>query len=93
MISREKLIKSLGNSKFKSIQLPNNCNYVQKSYLKHQIYNISSFNPTVKEFYEKLLIYFNDFKITHDVDIERQKMVDSWPSEVDCSKALYDWVW
>ena len=66
---------------------------VQKSYLKHQIYNISSFNPTVKEFYEKLLIYFNDFEITHDVDIERQKMVDSWPSEVDCSKALYDWGW
>ena len=24
----------------------------KKSYLKNQIYNISSFNPTVKEFYE-----------------------------------------
>ena len=36
MISREKLIKSLGNSKFKSIQLPNNGNYVQKSYLDNK---------------------------------------------------------
>ena len=36
MISREKLIKSLGNSKFKSIQLPNNGNYLQKSYLDNK---------------------------------------------------------
>ena len=65
----------------------------QKSYLKNPIYNISAFSPTVEEFYNKLSIYFKDLKITYNINKERQKMINSWPAEVDCSKALHDWNW
>ena len=65
----------------------------EKSYLKNQIYNISAFSPMVKEFHKKLSVYFENFKITYDVNPQRQKMVDGWPAEVDCSRALYDWNW
>jgi len=66
---------------------------VQKSYLKNQIYNISAFSPSVEEFHNKILNYYPNFNITYDVEPERQKMVDGWPSEVCCEQALYDWVW
>ena len=33
------------------------------------------------------------FNIKYDINEERQKMVDGWPSEVDCSNALQDWNW
>ena len=65
----------------------------QKSYLKNSIYNISAFSPSVEDFYKKLSIYFKDFIIKYDIHEERQKMVDGWPSEVDCSNALHDWNW
>ena len=65
----------------------------QKSYLRNSIYNISAFSPTVDEFYNKLSIFFKDFNIKYDINEERQKMVDGWPSEVDCSNALQDWNW
>ena len=66
---------------------------VQKSYLKNQIYNISAFSPSVEEFHNKILNYFPNFSITYDVNDERQKMVDGWPSDVCCKRALYDWDW
>ena len=66
---------------------------VQKSYLKNQIYNISAFSPSVEEFHNKILNYYPNFNITYDVEAERQKMVDGWPSEVCCEQALYDWDW
>jgi len=65
----------------------------QKSYLKNSIYNISAFSPSVEDFYNKLSIYFKDFNIKYDINEERQKMVDGWPSQVDCSNALHDWNW
>ena len=66
---------------------------VQKSYLKNQIYNISAFSPSVDQFYKKLLNYYPQFHIDYNINDERQKMVDGWPSEVCCEKALYDWDW
>ena len=66
---------------------------IEKNNLNHCIYNIAAFNPAVKEFYEKLNIYYPDFKMSYEINIKRQEMVDSWPSSVDCSRALYDWDW
>ena len=66
---------------------------VQKSYLKTQIYNISAFSPSVGEFHSKLLNYFPNLNIIYEVNEQRQKMVDGWPSEVCCNQALYDWNW
>ena len=69
-------------------------NYIIFIYLiKNSIYNISSFSPTVEEFYNKLSLYFKDFNIEYDINDERQKMVNGWPSEIDCSNALQDWNW
>ena len=66
---------------------------IEKVHLNHHIYNISAFNPTVEEFYKKLIIYYNNFNISYKINDRRQEMVDSWPSSVDCSRALYDWDW
>ena len=35
----------------------------------------------------------NNFNITYDVNPQRQKMVDGWPADVDCLRALHDWNW
>ena len=66
---------------------------VNKENLNHCIYNISAFNPTVKDFYKKLLIYYPNFNIEYKINTRRQNMVDGWPSNVDSSRALYDWDW
>ena len=47
----------------------------------------------MQEFYNKLSIYFKDLDIFYDINEERQKMINSWPEEVDCSRALYDLNW
>ncbi len=66
---------------------------IQKSYLKHEVYNISAFSPTVEQFYNKLLTYFPNLKIEYEINDKREEMVSGWPSQVDCSRALYDWNW
>ena len=66
---------------------------VQKSYMKHQVYNISAFSPSVELFHNKIKTYFPDFNVTYNINEERQKMVNGWPSEVCCERALYDWDW
>ena len=65
----------------------------QKSNLKNYIYNISAFNPTVDEFIKKIHIYYKDFSVLYEINEKRQEMVDGWPSNVDSSRALYDWDW
>ena len=66
---------------------------VEKSQLSKIIYNISSFSPSVDDFFNKLATYYSEFKISYDVNTKRQEMVDGWPSSVDSSRALYDWNW
>ena len=31
--------------------------------------------------------------MAYNINEERQKMVNGWPSEVCCERALYDWDW
>lgn len=66
---------------------------IDKTNLNHSIYNISAFNPSVQEFYNKLVMYYPNFNITYDINNRRQDMVDGWPSNVDTSRAKYDWDW
>tara|TARA_B100002052_G_C15839139_1_gene579302 strand:+ start:19 stop:1020 length:1002 start_codon:yes stop_codon:yes gene_type:complete len=65
----------------------------KKKNLTQSTYNISSFNPTVDEFYFEIKKYYNKFKISYNVNKDRQKMVSSWPSDVDRSKSFSDWLW
>ena len=64
-----------------------------KTQLNKIIYNISSFNPSVDDFFKKLVSYYKDFKVTYDINNQRQEMIDGWPSSVDVSRASYDWEW
>ena len=52
-----------------------------------------SFNPSPKEFYDLLIEYFPNFKIKYIVNEKRQKMLDSWPMDLNCNKAKNEWNW
>jgi len=62
-------------------------------YIKSQVYHLSTFNPTPEEFYNCLIQYFPDFKINYDVNPKRQEMVDSWPMDLNCDRAIEEWKW
>ena len=64
-----------------------------KSNLSTDVYHIQSFSPTAEQIYEKLISYFPNFKLNYKVDKNRQKMVDSWPSQLNQQKAINDWGW
>ena len=65
----------------------------EKNNLTQSTYNISSFNPTVDDFYFEVKKYYTNFKISYNVNKERQKMVNGWPSDIDTSKSFSDWLW
>ena len=71
--------------------------YIQISrtfqHLKQNIYNITSFSPTLTDFYNQLKKDFPKFKLDFNIDNERQKIIDSWPNFIDDSNAKNDWGW
>ena len=67
--------------------------HTNKANLTTDVYHIQSFSPTVEQIYEKLISYFPKFQLNYKVDKNRQKMVDSWPSQLNQQKAINDWGW
>ena len=65
----------------------------EKNNLTQSTYNISSFNPSVDDFYFEVKKYYTNFKISYNINKERQKMVNGWPSDIDTSKSFSDWLW
>jgi nucleoside-diphosphate-sugar epimerase len=59
--------------------------------LTQTAYNLGGFAPTAEEVRAEVLRAFPDAKITYAVDAKRQGIVDSWPEDVDDSKARADW--
>ena len=59
--------------------------------IKSKIYNVTSFSPTVINFENKIKEFFPNFKLSYDIDLKRQKIVDSWPSFIDKSLAKKEW--
>jgi len=61
--------------------------------IKRYVYNVGSFSISAKEIekYAKKLLH--SIKITYKPDRKRQAIVDSWPEDVDDSKARKDWGW
>jgi len=57
------------------------------------VYNVTSFNPTAQEIYDITTKAFPGARISFEVDPRRQKIVDSWPEDVDDSAARRDWDW
>jgi nucleoside-diphosphate-sugar epimerase len=61
--------------------------------LKQLVYNVTSFSPTAGEIRELVLQEFKNADITFHPDDKRQAIVDSWPADVDDSRARADWGW
>jgi threonine 3-dehydrogenase len=59
--------------------------------LTRTAYNVTAFNPSAAEIREVVLKAFPDAAITYDVDAKRQRIVDSWPADLDESAARADW--
>ena len=64
-----------------------------KEDLNHLVYNVGSFNMSAGEIRDAVLSYFPKAEITFSPDDQRQKIVDSWPADVDDSSARKDWGW
>jgi threonine 3-dehydrogenase len=59
--------------------------------LTQTVYNIGAFNPSAGELRELTFAEFPRAEITTQVDLKRQRIVDSWPEDVDDSAARRDW--
>jgi nucleoside-diphosphate-sugar epimerase len=54
-------------------------------------YNVRAFNPSAAAIGEIVTNAFPGASISYTVDEKRQRIVDSWPSDVDDSAARSDW--
>jgi nucleoside-diphosphate-sugar epimerase len=61
--------------------------------LSTTVYNVGSFSPSAEEVRIKTLQAFPNAEITFDNDAKRQGILDTWPADVDDSRARADWGW
>ncbi len=54
-------------------------------------YNVRAFAPTADDIRAAVLRHFPTAAVTYDVDTKRQRIVDSWPEDLDDSAARRDW--
>src|SRR2546427_4331779 len=59
--------------------------------LTSTVYNVSAFRPTAGELADLVREAFPGVKITFEPDRRRQAIVDSWPEDVDDTRARRDW--
>lgn len=59
--------------------------------LSRSAYNLSAFSPTADEIRRIVLKAFPEASVTWGNDPKRQRIVDSWPADVDDSAARHDW--
>lgn len=57
------------------------------------VYNIAAFSLTAGEFRDWAVKSFPDAQITFEPNPRRQGIVDSWPEDLDDSKARAEWSW
>ena len=87
------------NSQIPFIVMPDAINAItklmlsDKNKLKNNVYNITSFSPTVIDFYKEIIKYYKTFKMTYNINIERQNIINSWPKSLDDSLAIREWGW
>ena len=56
-------------------------------------YNITAFSPNVLDIKEKINEFILKFNIDFNIDINRQNIVNTWPSVIDDSLAKNNWNW
>jgi len=59
--------------------------------LSRRVYNVGAFNPSAGEIRDRVLAAFPGARIGHAPDLKRQRIVDSWPGDVDVAAARKDW--
>jgi threonine 3-dehydrogenase len=59
--------------------------------LTRTVYNIGAFNPSAAEIEAVVREAFPQARITTQVDVKRQGIVDTWPADVDDTAARRDW--
>ena len=64
-----------------------------KDKLSQPVYNVSGFSVSAAEIKKIVKKHFPKAKITYKVNLPRQKIVDSWPEDIDDAKAKKDWGW
>lgn len=64
-----------------------------KEKLTQNVYNVSSFSVSAAGIAEIVLKVFPQSMIGYNPDTARQKIVDSWPSNVNDNPARKDWGW
>lgn len=65
----------------------------KKSSLHHTTYNIGSFSISAEEIRQEVLKYFPRAEITFKPNQQRLAIVNTWPADVDDSRARRDWNW
>ncbi|GER80816.1 MAG: NAD-dependent epimerase [Anaerolineaceae bacterium] len=61
--------------------------------LTRQVYNIAAFALTAGEFRDRAVKAFPGAEIVFEPNPRRQGIVDSWPEDLDDSRARADWGW
>lgn len=59
--------------------------------LQRTAYNVGAFNPTAEEIRNVVVEAFPGAQIAWAIDPKRQRIVDSWPADVDDGAARRDW--
>ena len=62
-----------------------------KAQLSRSVYNVGAFNPSAEEIRVRVLEAFPGAEVTWAPHLKRQKIVDSWPADVDDAAARSDW--
>jgi nucleoside-diphosphate-sugar epimerase len=61
--------------------------------LTQSVYNVTSFNPTAEEIFVIAQKSFPSARVDFVPHKSRQRIVDSWPADIDDSAARNDWNW
>ncbi|AKU95796.1 L-threonine 3-dehydrogenase [Labilithrix luteola] len=61
--------------------------------LTDTVYNVTAFSPTAGQIADRVRKAFPGADITFEPDAVRSKIVDSWPADMDDSRARKDWGW
>lgn len=61
--------------------------------LSRCVYNLTSFSLTAGQFREIVLQSFPNVQITFKPDLKRNRIVDSWPADLNDNDARRDWGW
>ena len=64
---------------------------VPRHRLTRTAYNLTAFSPTAEEICDLVTRAFPRTSVTWDTDLKRQRIVDSWPADVDDTAARRDW--